>query len=100
VSEPRPYFFEYNEGRGKVSNRARPSAMPHSTTQTIEIVVNGDNKTVPAGLSVLELLLGLGVLPDRVAVELNRSIVRRPQWQSVRVDAGAQIEIVQFVGGG
>jgi sulfur carrier protein len=83
-----------------VSNRRRVSAMPTELTQHIEIVVNGDNKTVPAGLSVVELLMVLGVSPDRVAVELNRSIVRRPKWSDMLIEAGAQIEIVQFVGGG
>jgi sulfur carrier protein len=74
--------------------------MPYPSTQSIEIVVNGDTKAVPCGLSVLELLGVLGVLPDRVAVELNRSIVRRQQWENVTVEPGAQLEIVQFVGGG
>jgi thiamine biosynthesis protein ThiS len=74
--------------------------MSHTSTQTIEIVVNGETKAVPDGLSVRELLAFLDVPPDRVAVELNRSIVRRDRWENVTVDPGAQLEIVQFVGGG
>jgi sulfur carrier protein len=42
----------------------------------------------------------VGVDPERVAVELNRSIVRQPDWRQRMVELGAQIEIVQFVGGG
>jgi thiamine biosynthesis protein ThiS len=71
-----------------------------SATKTIEIVVNGEPKRVRAGLSVLDLLLDLEVDPERVAVELNRSIVRQPEWRDRRVDEGAALEIVQFVGGG
>jgi sulfur carrier protein len=74
--------------------------MPYSSAQIIDVVVNGQVKAVPEGLSVLELLRVLGVEPDRVAVELNRSIIRRPQWESVRIEPNAQLEIVQFVGGG
>jgi sulfur carrier protein len=74
--------------------------MQSSQTQIIEIVVNGEKTTVPDGLTVKSLLGILNVDPERVAVELNRSIVRRPEWQDARIEPGAQLEIVQFVGGG
>jgi thiamine biosynthesis protein ThiS len=37
---------------------------------------------------------------DRVAVERNREIVPRDQWAGTTLQAGDNIEIVQFVGGG
>ena len=74
--------------------------MQSSSTQTIEILVNGEIKAVPEGLTVVELLGVLGIAPDRVAVELNRSIVRRPEWPTARIEPNAHLEIVQFVGGG
>jgi sulfur carrier protein len=74
--------------------------MQFSEPKTIQIVLNGEARSVPEGLSVLDLLLDLGVDPERVAVELNRSIVRQPDWRQRMVELGAQIEIVQFVGGG
>ncbi len=74
--------------------------MPHSETEVLEIVVNGETRIVPAGLTILTLLTELGITPDRVAVELNRSIVRQPRWAETPVEAGSQLEIVQFVGGG
>lgn len=46
------------------------------------------------------LLEHLGIVADRVAVEVNRGIVRRPEWGSTQLGPAAQIEIVQFVGGG
>jgi thiamine biosynthesis protein ThiS len=49
---------------------------------------------------LLELLRFLQIDPDRVAVELNRKIVRQPEWSGTAVPDGANIEIVQFVGGG
>ena len=74
--------------------------MVPANTQTVEIVVNGDPRAVPGGLTVLELLRHLDVDPQRVAIELNRSIVRQPDWVRTAIDPGAQVEIVQFVGGG
>ena len=46
------------------------------------------------------MVLSLNLEPERVAVELNRVIVKRPLWDSTPVEAGAELEIVQFVGGG
>lgn len=66
----------------------------------ILIHVNGAPRTVPEGLNVLALLGELNLDPARVAVELNREIVRKPEWDSTVIDAGASLEIVTFVGGG
>jgi len=66
----------------------------------LEIVINGEPRKVPDGLNLLSLLGELGVKPDRVAVELNRRIVRQPEWATTPIEGGAQVEIVQFVGGG
>jgi thiamine biosynthesis protein ThiS len=74
--------------------------MVNHTTETFEILLNGESRRVPAGLTVLGLLQYLELSPERVAVELNRTIVRQPAWNSTGIDSGARIEIVQFVGGG
>jgi len=66
----------------------------------IEVVINGETQTVPAGETVLGLLHRLNLDPSRVAVELDRRIVKQPVWSDTLVNAGARIEIVQFVGGG
>jgi len=67
---------------------------------SIEISVNGQRRTVPEGMTVLELLGSLGLEPARVAVELDREIVKQPFWGRTALRSGAQLEIVQFVGGG
>jgi sulfur carrier protein len=74
--------------------------MAETTTKQIEIVVNGQVRTAPAGCTLRELLVWLQVDPTRVAVELDRSIVRRQAWDQTVVGPGAALEIVQFVGGG
>ncbi len=70
------------------------------TPDAIKTVVNGEPKAIPAGKTVQELLDLLAIRPDRVAVELNRRIVHRRDWGKTMVEAGAQVEIVEFVGGG
>jgi thiamine biosynthesis protein ThiS len=49
---------------------------------------------------VLRLVQDLGLDPARVAVELDRRILKRPLWAESVLNSDAQIEIVQFVGGG
>ncbi len=74
--------------------------MTSNPTNFIEIVLNGEKRQVPAGLSVAGLLAHLGITADRVAVELELEIVSRPRWADTMVAAGAQVEVVHFVGGG
>jgi sulfur carrier protein len=88
--------IEYNEHRNRLSN----GMMETAETKTIEIVVNGEAKRVPQGFHVGRLLEWLSIDPARVAVELNRSIVRKQDWSATQVEDGAQLEIVWFVGGG
>jgi sulfur carrier protein len=66
----------------------------------VEILVNGEMRTIGEGQTVLELLHDLELDPARVAVELNRRIVKQPLWANTQLEPGARVEIVQFVGGG
>jgi len=65
-----------------------------------EIVVNGVARQAPAGQTLLGLLRDLELEPSRVAVELDRRIVKRAEWERLELQPGARLEIVQFVGGG
>lgn len=66
----------------------------------MEIIVNGDRRTVPDDLTVASLLEVLQMRPNRVAIERNRDILPRAQWQATQVQPNDNFEIVQFVGGG
>src|SRR5690348_10183047 len=74
--------------------------MKTSETKTIEVVLNGERRTVPAGLTVDRLLAFLEMNASRVAVELDRAIVRKSDWPAAEVRDGAELEVVWFVGGG
>ncbi|HVW84374.1 MAG TPA: sulfur carrier protein ThiS [Bryobacteraceae bacterium] len=65
-----------------------------------QVTVNGERRSFPAETTLQELVLALNLAPERVAIELNRAIVKRELWTSTTIDSGAEIEIVQFVGGG
>ena len=74
--------------------------MEISETKTIEVVLNGERRSVPPGLTVDRLLAFLEMDPSRVAVELDRAIVRKSEWPATEVRHGAELEVVWFVGGG
>ncbi len=66
----------------------------------ISVEVNGQRREIPAGLNIRTLLDFLGIDAQRVAVELNRSIIRKTEWEATLLAANDQIEVVMFVGGG
>ena len=65
-----------------------------------EITVNGERRTAAEGQTIFDLLVQLQIEPERVAVEMDRRLVKQPQWRETALKPGAQLEIVQFVGGG
>lgn len=66
----------------------------------ISVRINGEERIIPAGLNIGGLVAHLGLDPERVAVELDRRLVRKPEWEATPVEEGASLEIVTFVGGG
>jgi len=68
--------------------------------QTLTLQINGESRAVPPLRNVQELVELLGMTQDRIAVELNRRIIRRADWNATLLHDQDRIEIVQFVGGG
>lgn len=66
----------------------------------IPITLNGEPRIASDGQTILGLLEELQLDPARVAIEFNRRILKQPLWRETTLHSGAQIEIVQFVGGG
>jgi thiamine biosynthesis protein ThiS len=64
------------------------------------IVVNGEPRSAPEGTTVAQLLRGLALDPRTVAVERNREIVPRREFEGTVLTPGDRLEIVTFVGGG
>ena len=68
--------------------------------ERMEIVINGELREVPPQTSLQDLIHSLDLKQDRVAVELNRQIVRRERWAQTQLHDQDRMEIVHFVGGG
>ena len=64
------------------------------------LLLNGEQREFPDGLTLAALVDHLGMKADRVAVELNLEIVPRTKWQDTNLKTGDKLEIVHFVGGG
>ncbi|HUS46685.1 MAG TPA: sulfur carrier protein ThiS [Phycisphaerae bacterium] len=66
----------------------------------MRIVVNGQLQEHQDAISVAELVRALALDPRRVAVELNKKIVRRADFEKTRLAENDSLEIVTLVGGG
>ena len=65
----------------------------------MKVFVNGDLREVEIS-TLAELITELDLPVARIAVELNRDVVRRSDWSSTMLKDEDRIEIVHFVGGG
>jgi sulfur carrier protein len=70
------------------------------SAESIRVIVNGEPRELPGGVSLLQLLQRFDLDPRLVVVELNRQIVRRPALGETGVRDGDAVELVHFVGGG
>jgi sulfur carrier protein len=75
-------------------------AYDDTSMKSMILEINGEIRTISGVSNVLELLTVLGVAEGRVAVELNREIIRRGDWEKTAISDMDRVEIVQFVGGG
>ncbi|HUL58183.1 MAG TPA: sulfur carrier protein ThiS [Anaeromyxobacteraceae bacterium] len=66
----------------------------------MQVRLNGEPREIPDGMTVAGLLAHLGVRAQRVAVEVNETVVTKDRYESHRIGSGDSIEIVAFVGGG
>ena len=63
------------------------------------VTVNGDARDLPDGETLRALVARYQLTPEKVALELNRRLVRAEKYDTPLKD-GDVVEIVTFVGGG
>lgn len=68
--------------------------------EKIAITVNGEERRIATGASLADLLTMIGLDTRKVAVERNLEIVPRSTYAATALEAGDQLEIVHFIGGG
>lgn len=66
----------------------------------MQVRLNGELREIPDGLTVSGLLAHLGVKAQRVAVEVNETVVTKDRYEAQAIGSGDSVEIVAFVGGG
>jgi thiamine biosynthesis protein ThiS len=66
----------------------------------MNITINGKPKQFDAPLTVSTLIDLLQLDAERVAMELNRTVLLKEQFAATNLQNGDSLEIVQFVGGG
>ena len=63
------------------------------------VTINGRTERLPGTPTVTDLLHTLSIT-GRIAVELNRQVVPRSEFDQRHVQSGDRIEIVHAIGGG
>ncbi|MFL5840230.1 MAG: sulfur carrier protein ThiS [Thermoleophilaceae bacterium] len=66
------------------------------------IWLNGEERELPAGLSLADAVEAAGAPPGRrgIAVAVDGEVVPRDRWDQTRLDEGQRVEVVQAVQGG
>ena len=67
---------------------------------TISIRLNGELTVISAKSTLEDLVAKLNLVPQRIAIELNREVIKRTLWVTKELSDGDIVEIVYFVGGG
>lgn len=63
------------------------------------VKVNGQEQELAEGTTLRQLVESFNLIPEKVALELNRRLARREKYD-LPLKAGDEVEIVTFVGGG
>jgi thiamine biosynthesis protein ThiS len=94
------------ETRPRLKNNVNLMNFPRREVSTmsqgadVQILVNGEARTVAEGTTVQALLQDLKLDPRFLAVERNQELVPRVAHAECRLAEGDDVEIVTLVGGG
>ena len=65
----------------------------------MRLTVNGEPKDVPDATTLRALVAMYNLVPEKVAIELNRRLARADKYD-LPLKNGDEVEVVTFVGGG
>lgn len=77
--------------------------MNPATDARIPVCVNGEDRTVPDGYPLTEVLRDLEIDPQEatgVAVAINESVIPRQDWEDVTLSEEDTVEVIQAQQGG
>jgi thiamine biosynthesis protein ThiS len=64
------------------------------------LTINGEQRDVSDDASLDDMVRLLELPRERIAIELNHTVIRRAEWPATKLREGDKVEIVHFVGGG
>ncbi len=66
----------------------------------MKIIINGKSKEISGEVNIVELLDKFSLPKERIAIELNKQVVRKKDWENIKIMDSDRIEVIHFVGGG
>ena len=66
----------------------------------MKVFINGETKEISEQFNLRGLLEHFSLPSERIAIELNKEVVRKKDWENIVINDADKIEIVHFVGGG
>ena len=69
-------------------------------TKKIKINLNGKQLSLPIGTTVYKVIKKIKAQPNKVAIELNRKIIKKKSISKIYLKNKDKLEIVHFIGGG
>jgi thiamine biosynthesis protein ThiS len=66
----------------------------------MEIIINGDKRQVSEGYTAADLVGDMQLAGKRIAMEVNREILPRSEYETYAFRDGDQVEVVHAIGGG
>ena len=66
----------------------------------MKVFVNGETQEIAENFNLTALLKHFSLPEERIAIELNKEVVRKKDWANIKINDADKIEIIHFVGGG
>ena len=66
----------------------------------IKINLNGKSISVPSDTTISKLVKKFKAQPNKIAIELNRKIIKKKNIKKIYLKNKDSLEIVHFIGGG
>ena len=66
----------------------------------MQVLINGETRKIENEVNLRQLLEKLDLPTERIAIELNKDVIRKKDWESIKISDADKIEIIHFVGGG
>jgi thiamine biosynthesis protein ThiS len=66
----------------------------------MQVLINGETRKIENEINLRQLLEKLELPTTRIAIELNKDVIRKKDWETIKIADADKIEIIHFVGGG